>query len=144
MTIHEVYKFLMGPHQKSLEIARKEKVIAEIKGCLLPGALRYDKDRVQTSPEDIMGKTMARVDELERQIEALRTQRSAMILQVHDAIERLDSDIEKLILTEWYIKRTKKNDIMKLLGYSDRHMFRYKNSGIRHLYEILKDVSECQ
>ncbi len=57
MNEDEVYDFLMGPHRKRLEIARKENIIAELRSCLLPGAIRYDKDRVQSSQDRRDGAT---------------------------------------------------------------------------------------
>ena len=62
MNEDEVYDFLMGPHRKRLEIARKENIIAELRSCLPPGAIRYDKDRVQSSPNDQLSDTMAKID----------------------------------------------------------------------------------
>lgn len=144
MSRDEVYRLLMAPHWKGLEIARKEKVIAEIKSCLLPGAIRYDKDRVQTSPSDQMSEVMARVDEMERQVEVLKAERSSLIIKVSDTLEKLSDDTEKTVLSEWYINRTRPEEISRIIGYSSRHMYRYKKEGIQHLCDILKDVSKCQ
>lgn len=144
MSRDEVYRLLMAPHWKGLEIARKEKVIAEIKSCLLPGAIRYDKDRVQTSPSDQISEVMARVDEMERQVKELKAERSRLIIKVSDTLEKLSNDTEKTVLSEWYINRTKPEEIMTIIGYSSRQMYYYKKAGIEHLCDILKDCSELQ
>lgn len=142
--LDEVYSFLMGPHLKRLEIARKENIIAELRRCLLPGAIRYDKDRVQSTPSDQLSETMAKIDEMEKQVARLRADRSALIIQVNSMIEKLENDIERAVLTEWYINRERPSLIAENIGYSERQMYRYKNDGVRHLARILKDVSECQ
>ena len=139
-----VYDLLMGPHRKRLEIARKENIIAELRSCLLPGAIRYDKDRVQSSPSDQLSDTMAKIDEMERQVEDLKAERSALIIRVNNMIEKLDNDIERAVLTEWYINRTKPSRIASNIGYSERRMYHYKKEGVKHLAEILKDFSELQ
>lgn len=144
MNEDKVYDFLMGPHRKRLEIARKENIIAELRSCLLPGAIRYDKDRVQSSPGDQLSDTMAKIDEMERQVEALKAERSALIIRVNTMIEKLENDIERAVLTEWYINRTKPPRIASNVGYSERRMYHYKKEGVKHLAEILKDFSELQ
>ena len=134
----------MGPHRKRLEIARKENIIAELRSCLLPGAIRYDKDRVQSTPGDQLGETMAKSDEMERQVEDLKAERSALIIRVNNMIEKLENDIERAVLTEWYINRTKPSRIASNISYSERRMYHYKKEGVKHLAEILKDFSELQ
>lgn len=142
--LSEVYDFLTGSHRKRLEIARKENIIAELRSCLLPGAIGYDKDKVQSSPRDQLSETMAKIDELERQVEALKAERSALIIEVNNVIEKLENDIEKAVLTEWYINRTKPSRIASNIGYSERRMYHYKKEGVQHLAQILEDFSELQ
>lgn len=142
--LSEVYDFLMGPHRKRLEIARKENIIAELRSCLLPGAIRYDKDKVLSTPSDQLSETMAKIDEMERQVEDLKAERSALIIRVNNMIEKLDNDIERAVLTEWYINRTKPSRIASNIGYSERRMYHYKKEGVQHLAQILKDFSELQ
>lgn len=142
--LSEVYEFLMCPHRKRLEIVRKENIIAELSSCLLPSAIRYDKDKVQSTPRDQLSETVAKINEMERQVEELKAERSALIINVNNMIEKLDNDIEKAVLTEWYINRTRPSRIAGNIGYSERQMYRCKREGVRHLAKILKDVSECQ
>jgi hypothetical protein len=43
----------------------------ELESCLLPAAIRYDKDKVQTSPDDTISKIVAEISELETQMKAI-------------------------------------------------------------------------
>ena len=43
----------------------------ELESCLLPAAIRYDKDKVQTSPDDTISKIVAEIAELESQMNAV-------------------------------------------------------------------------
>lgn len=142
--LDEVYDFLMGPYHKRLEIQRKESLIAELRSCLLPGAIRYDADKVQSSPSDQLSEVMAKIDEMERQVETLKVERSALIVEVNNMIEKLENGIERSVLTEWYINRTKPSRIASKIGYSERRMYHYKKEGVLHLAQILKDFSELQ
>ena len=52
MTLDETYDFLMQIRRKEIIIRRKETQRDELRACLLPGAIRYDRDRVQSTPTD--------------------------------------------------------------------------------------------
>ena len=52
MTLDETYDFLMQIRRKEIIIRRKESQRDELRACLLPGAIRYDRDRVQSTPTD--------------------------------------------------------------------------------------------
>ena len=54
MTLDETYDFLMQIRRKEIIIRRKETQRDELRACLLPGAIRYDRDRVQSTPTDKM------------------------------------------------------------------------------------------
>lgn len=45
MTLDETYDFLMQIRRKEIIIRRKETQRDELRACLLPGAIRYDRDR---------------------------------------------------------------------------------------------------
>lgn len=65
MALDETYDFLMQIRRKEIIIRRKETQRDEPRACLLPGAVRYDRDKVQSTPTDKMSDVMARVDEKE-------------------------------------------------------------------------------
>lgn len=75
MDLNETYDFLMQIRRKEIIIRRKETQRDELRACLLPGAVRYDRDKVQSTPTDKMSDVMARVDELDREIEQLRREK---------------------------------------------------------------------
>lgn len=70
MTLDETYDFLMQIRRKEIIIRRKETQRDELRACLLPGAIRYDRDRVQSTPTDKMADVIVRVDELDREIDS--------------------------------------------------------------------------
>ena len=94
--LDEVYDFLMGPYHKRLEIQRKESLIAELRSCLLPGAIRYDADKVQSSPGDQLSEVMAKIDEMERQVGASLAVMTAAGTPTAQATTQLNSLIAEL------------------------------------------------
>ena len=84
----DILKFLKQIRTKRRELGILENSIQEMRFMLMPSAIRYDLDKVQTSPEDRLSQSVADLVAVE-----LRQKRQ---------IERLMSDIakaEKLIET---------------------------------------------
>ena len=69
-----VYKLLTKPRKIRGQIKKTEAEMEGLKLSMLPGAIRYDKDKVQASPQDPMAQYAVRLDELERKIEDLQTE----------------------------------------------------------------------
>ena len=103
--LDETYTFLQQIRRKETEIRRKQLQYDELKSCLLPEAIRYDVDRVQSSAEDPMGRIFSELDDLERQIAELKAEKAGLISLVAGAIEQLEDDFEKTVLAEFYIGR---------------------------------------
>lgn len=141
MTLDETYDFLMQIRRKGIIIRRKETQRDELRACLLPGAIRYDRDRVQdrvqSTPTDKMADVIARVDELDREIEQLRREKATLVIEISDAIEKLEDDNEKTVLTEFYIARAPMTEVADAINYSVRRAYHFRKMGVTHLGEVL-------
>ncbi|MBQ2930984.1 MAG: DUF1492 domain-containing protein [Clostridia bacterium] len=137
MDLNETYDFLMQIRRKEIIIRRKEMQRDELRACLLPGAVRYDRDKVQSTPTDKMSDVMARVDELDREIEQLKLEKAQAIIEISDVIEKLDNDKEKAVLTAFYIKAASMETVAGIVCYSVRHTYLLRKQGVEHLKEVL-------
>ena len=137
MDLNETYDFLMQIRRKEIIIRRKEMQRDELRACLLPGAVRYDRDKVQSTPTDKMSDVMARVDELDREIERLKLEKAQAIIEISDVIEKLDNDKEKAVLTAFYIKAVSMEAVAGIVCYSVRHTYLLRKQGVEHLKEVL-------
>lgn len=137
MDLNETYDFLMQIRRKEIIIRRKETQRDELRACLLPGAVRYDRDKVQSTPTDKMSDVMARVDELDREIEQLRREKATLAIEISDAIEKLEDDNEKTVLTEFYIARAPMTQAADAINYSVRRAYDFRKRGVIHLGEVL-------
>lgn len=133
-----VYDFLMQPHWKKLEIRRLEETIEELRGCLLPGAIRYDKDSVQSSPKNQQEETIAKIIDLEEKLEKLRNERAALIIKVNAAIDLLDDPVQRLVLTFYYVNRYSPTKVSGLIGYSERWMYKVKKEAVHKLFSEMQ------
>lgn len=68
----KVYEFLNGPRFTAEQLQAKKRKRTERLLAMVPGAIRYDTPRVQSSPSDRMSEIMGEVDELDQEIEDLR------------------------------------------------------------------------
>lgn len=137
MTLNETYDFLMQIRRKEIIIRRKETQRDELRACLLPGAIRYDREKVQSAPTDKMADVIARVDELGREIEQLRREKASLVIVISDAIEKLEDDNEKTVLTEFYIAQAPMTQAADAINYSVRRAYDFRKRGVVHLGEVL-------
>jgi DNA-directed RNA polymerase specialized sigma subunit len=136
MDLKETYDFLLSPRRIADEIWRKDIRRQELRACLLPAAITYDKDRVQTTPEDHMAETMAEVADLDAEIEILRRRRARQIRLISRALDQLEDDREKAILEAYYIGRKSMNEIAEHMSYSLQHTYRLKRDGVENMRKM--------
>ena len=138
MDLKETYDFLLSPRRLADEIWRKDIRRQELRACLLPSAITYDKDRVQTTPDDIMADTMADVVDLDAEIEILQRQRARQIKRIGKALDLLEDSREKAILEAYYIGQKSMNEIADRMNYSLQHTYRLKRDGVEKMRKMRK------
>ena len=103
---------------------------------MLPSGIRYDLDRVQTSPEDPMSQFAAAIDETEREIIGLRVQLFQAMKEATDLINQLDSDVQRNVLLMYYVSCANIHEIAKKLKYTPDGIYTIRRRGIKKLHEI--------
>ena len=98
----ELYQILTAPRDTDREIRDLTEQIYTLMWITVPGAIRYDTPKVQTSPEDKMAFMSAEVDELQRKLVELCKRRR----REEDAIKGLinlciDLDITERQVIKW-------------------------------------------
>lgn len=136
MTLTETYEYLQRPRKLELSIMRLSLQHDELQACLLPAAIRYDKDVVQTSPEDKLSEVAAAVLDLENKIQRLRSQKARLLLGINAAIDKLD-DKDAVILTAYYVKRMTMSDVADIIDKSLQHTYRLRKKAVQHLSELM-------
>ena len=133
--------YLMQIRRLESRIKRKELRCEELRTCLDAKAIRYDVDRVQTSPVDKVSRILSTVKDLEDEIKRLRIEKAELVIEISDTIELLDNDNEKTVLTEFYIGRVPMTKVAESIHYSVRRAYYFRKQGLLHLGEII-DGSE--
>ena len=143
----EVYEFLTMPKKTKLQIRSKQMQIEDLRLQMLPGAVRYDKDIVQSSPEDPMMKFIVRVDELERAIEGLKQRYVDEQKMISEAIEMLEDEREQVVLIGRYVSGDSYDEIAAELFLSVDRVFQIHRSAVNNMVDIvdkMKHYSELQ
>lgn len=127
--------YLMQIRRLESRIRRKELRCEELRTCLDAKAIRYDVDRVQTSPVDKVSRILSTVKDLEDEIKRLRIEKAELVIEISDTIELLDNDSEALVLMAFYVGQLPMTDVASKAGYSVQHAYRLRKQGLIHLAE---------
>ena len=125
----QAYEFLNSVRVLHWQYLRLKAKHDELESCLLPGGIRYDKDKVQTSPGDSMSKIIAEIADLEKEITAIQQRKSQQIEKIDRALNSLESEEERTALTMRYINRVPVADIAEAMGYSEQRIYQFMNRG---------------
>lgn len=123
MTGHD---YMMQARRIELKIRRISLQIAELESCLLPQGIRYDKDKVQTSPEDQLSRITSRITDLEKQRDRLMRERAQLILEIQDLLDQLESEQERIVLEAYYLSRMSMMEISEMISYSIAQTYRFR------------------
>lgn len=135
MEQREIYLYL----GKIRNLHRREKQLREqitdLRMCLLPSGISYDRDKVQTSPEDMTFKVFAQLDEVECKLQRV-------VFQIYEARTAITNRVfilppkERQVLLLYYVDCWNMRMIADRLHITERHAFRLKNNGISMLQKI--------
>lgn len=133
----QAYEFLNSARVLHWQWLRLKAKHDELESCLLPAAIRYDRDKVQTSPEDAMSKIVAEIAELEKEMNTIQVLKSKQIAKIDKAINSLTSDEERTALTMRYINRVPIAEIAEEMGYSEPTIYRFMRQGGSNLLQYI-------
>lgn len=137
----EVYEFLNSARVLNLRWLRLKSKHDELESCLLPAAIRYDKDKVQTSPEDTMSKIIAEINVLEAEMAAVQIARAKRINDIDKALNSLESDEIRAALSMRFINRKPVSEIAEQMGYAESTIYYFFNQGSKELQKIIRIIN---
>lgn len=117
--------------QKEINIIREQ--IAQAELALLPSAIRYDQDKVQSSPSDPMIRMAEKVEryegQLRKHLDRIMTRRQrafAIVRRVKDPMQR--QVLELFFLDE---RRLSMAQVAETIGYTERQTYRIYKDALR-------------
>ncbi len=132
----ELYDILTRPKRLREDIGALD---AKIDACLtglLPGGIRYDLPKVQSSPREKFPEVMAKVDELMDTREDKAEKLFKSIEEISTLANAIDNNTQKAVIIMHYIGGMTLNEIGDKLGYTKGGIWHIHNKGIKFLEEV--------
>ena len=130
----ELYEILAGPKELDRRIRIKAERYQEILLTMVPGAIRYDQDRVQTSPEDKMLAAIANADEVYREMRRLERIKNKKIREITNlVIAALEDPTERAIILGRYCGLMKWEKVAEEQGITESVLFKARRSALDKL-----------
>lgn len=135
----KVYDFLTAPKRTASKIKAKRWLRAEKLSGMMPGAIRYDVPRVQSSPADRMSQASAEVDIIEREIEQLKNDLREQRREIADTAGSLECKDGTEVIIRRYIDGLQWKDVARAMHKSQSTVFRIHREAVDELDHILPD-----
>lgn len=103
MNERELRAWFKQVRKERYEIEHLKELINTAKAGLLPSGIRYDRDKIQTSPDDTMSKVMAKAVDMQRELENSIAELQERHIKTEQLITRLDNSDEREVLRYYYL-----------------------------------------
>lgn len=138
----KLYQILNRPRFIKGDIRRMNERVEDVRIMMLPSAIRYDTDKIISSPQDPMLKFAERLDDLEQKRNKLMEEYINARDVMFKYIDRLTSETHKDIIQSRFLSEIKFNQIAESLGYSESQIFREYADAIEILENMIVNDSE--
>lgn len=132
MTKAEVHEKLTSPRRTKRQIAVTKAQMEKLRVMMLPGAIRYDKDIVQSSPQDPMLIFAEKMDELLQTAKSLELAYMQQYTEVEAMANSLD-DAHRDVIKLRYLADYGAPQIAIELNYSESTVYKLKREAIKLL-----------
>ena len=125
----KVKEFFRQVRSEQKERKMLEEMISRRRMQLLPQAIRYDKDNVQTSPTDAFSESMAWIADQMTKLEKLNNRLEARRSQAYEAVSALIKSEERQVMILYYLETTPEGglrtweDVADKMGYSVQSIY---------------------
>lgn len=122
----DVLKFLKGIRAKKKEIEALKLARNELYYSLMPSGIRYDLDKVQTSPGDRMPGVAGDLYEIQQQLDEMITSLAQDIIRATQLVNRMQTSEYRQLLVLRYINLDRKGStwesVAKNMGYTPEYV----------------------
>ena len=136
----QAYEFLNSARVLHWQWLRLKAKHDELETCLLPSGIRYDRDKVQTTPDDQMSKLVSEIVELEKEMARVQVCKSNQITKIEEAVNSLESVEQRTALTMRYINRIPVTKIADEMGYAEPTIYKFMNQGGEIIAKSIKSI----
>lgn len=119
--------------QKEIDIIRRR--IEEAELALLPSGIRYDRDKVQASPDDPMMRLAVKLDRYEAELRKHQAALLAKRTKAFRMVSQLTDSTQRQVLELYFLggRRIRMWEVAKIIGYSEQSTYRIYKDALRNL-----------
>ena len=143
MTIAEIKETFKQVRKTQLEIRHIAKMMNNTELSLLPQAIRYDRDKVQVTPDDILAKRAADIEDMRNTLRDTMRILDNRMAYAERMLATLEDSDEREVMRYYYLDTTEDGrllrwaDVAELMGFDERNIYRIHGSALVHLLEKL-------
>ena len=134
-----IYDFLNRPRRIKAQILIAEKDLADLRLSMYPSAVRYDTDKVQSSPSDPMPRYAERVDDLQRRIKELQHKYLDASDDIANVALHLDYKEQEVIMLR-YVAQCSWRMIAFEMGCTEDWVFKLHRKAVKNLEKKYPDL----
>ena len=127
-----IEEWLHKPERLKLKMMQLKNARDEYEMCLLPGAITYDKDKIDKTPTDRVTEIMAKISDIDLEIEKLGRIR-AEALDERLAVLAALSEREEYILTAYDIRGERMEDVASGINYGVSWCYKTRRKALKKL-----------
>lgn len=101
------------------------------------GAIQYDKEHVQTSPQNYMEMAMADIDEIISEIEEDKASLEEVKGQAYSIIRNMNITDQQTVITWYYLNCVSIMDICQKMHKSERNVYYLKDDALETFGKLL-------
>ena len=129
----ELYEILTAPDRLQRKVDKKKQEVEEIESRVYPAGIRYDRDKVQTSPrDDQIPEIVAETEPLIRELEKLQKEYGNAVCVRNQLLGTLKPLTEDVVTRRFFEKR-KWEDMTRIFHYSRSTLIRIYRKGIQDM-----------
>lgn len=145
MTTQEIKEYFKQIRKEQSELMHLIEMRRREELSLLPKGITYDGDRVQSTPEDTLSKTAAKIVDIQQEIDSSILGLRKRKAEAESYISKLECSNEREVMRWYYMD----NDCGKLLswqqvaekmGYTEKHVLKLHGTALLNLSKELKKV----
>lgn len=137
-----LYQILTAHSRLSAKLRREMETLKQIKETAASSsAIRYDSEKVQTSPSDPIIRYMIMIEEQEARVAEIQDQIRRADNRVSDLFQSLSED-QSEVMMGLYIHRLSAESVKLKLAMSRASVYRYRSEAIRILEKKLKSETK--
>lgn len=134
-----IYDFLYRPRKILTQLRSAKSELEGLRLSMLPSAIRYDTDKVQSSPRDLMPEYAEKIDDLQNRIKELTNQYVTAQDAITDKAIHLDGMEQEVIMLRYVAHKTW-NEIAMELNRTERWMFIIHKHAVKHLEKMFPEL----